>query len=311
MIFIYFIQEGRQGNIKIGISSNPERRLRGLQTGNPSDLNLLFHMPGDRFLEQCLHEKFRYHHISGEWFKPSADIFRHIAICKNAVDENLLPLHYGLCVFAEVDTPPFLVFKDNDHDEDHDIVYANDPLISGYTCPSRNLFSIEEMHDEEVLWAYPGMIQWLFDPRSTEAQSQNTVIGIGSGYEGPAIWHQDSISPTLCKIQTSDGVKASIFDGDEYQQVEVADLQHPGDPPKDDGPIDVPVSTLKRLLGFTNILVSHRIESQSSQFFRNLAEAVVASAKVELGMRSRRSAALEMWGWSAVSTYEKKFGSLR
>ena len=73
-MYLYVIEESITGNIKIGISSNPERRLAQLQVGNSSDLNLIYVKKS----ENALVEE-RYHHIAnykslvrGEWFTPEA-----------------------------------------------------------------------------------------------------------------------------------------------------------------------------------------------------------------------------------------------
>jgi hypothetical protein len=61
--FIYFIQSGEDGPIKIGFSNQPDRRLPELQTGNPRAL-----IPGDTSVERQLHTRFEPARIRGEWF---------------------------------------------------------------------------------------------------------------------------------------------------------------------------------------------------------------------------------------------------
>jgi hypothetical protein len=66
--FIYFIQSGEDGPIKIGLSHDPTKRLPQLQTGNHVDLRLRHVIPGDLGVEQTLHERFEPARIRGEWF---------------------------------------------------------------------------------------------------------------------------------------------------------------------------------------------------------------------------------------------------
>lgn len=66
--FVYFIQDGRDGPVKIGYSSDPERRLAQLQTGNPRALELRHVIPGDRVLESDFHRRFEPARIRNEWF---------------------------------------------------------------------------------------------------------------------------------------------------------------------------------------------------------------------------------------------------
>jgi hypothetical protein len=66
--FVYFIQEGPHGPVKIGKANHPLKRMSDLQTGNPEQLHLRHVVPGDRLLEKQLHHRFREARIRGEWF---------------------------------------------------------------------------------------------------------------------------------------------------------------------------------------------------------------------------------------------------
>ena len=66
MEFVYFIRE--QNKIKIGLSSDPEKRLKTFQTGTPNKLFLMHTIPGNRELEQYLHHLFQGYHLHNEWF---------------------------------------------------------------------------------------------------------------------------------------------------------------------------------------------------------------------------------------------------
>ena len=85
-MYVYAIQEVSTGNIKLGISSNPERRCKQLQTANSSELKLLVSiLATDRFkFESKLHNENKDLRIRGEWFK--AEIVQRVT--KTA--ENLL-----------------------------------------------------------------------------------------------------------------------------------------------------------------------------------------------------------------------------
>jgi hypothetical protein len=49
--YVYFIQDGNHGPVKIGLSNRPVRRAAQLQTGNPEELLLRHVIPGDRRTE--------------------------------------------------------------------------------------------------------------------------------------------------------------------------------------------------------------------------------------------------------------------
>jgi hypothetical protein len=69
--YVYFLQAGEGGPIKIGFSaSSVERRLHGNQVGCPAPLTLLGVIEGDVQLERRFHVAFRSCALRGEWFKP-------------------------------------------------------------------------------------------------------------------------------------------------------------------------------------------------------------------------------------------------
>lgn len=66
--FIYFIQQGRDGPIKIGISGDPDRRMRQLQTAQVDQLYMLLMIPGSTKSEAHFHRTFNDLCLGGEWF---------------------------------------------------------------------------------------------------------------------------------------------------------------------------------------------------------------------------------------------------
>ena len=69
-MFVYAIMEEDTKNIKLGISRNPEARLKQLQIGNSSRLHLVgYRKAENRFKdEKTLHQKNEAYRIHGEWF---------------------------------------------------------------------------------------------------------------------------------------------------------------------------------------------------------------------------------------------------
>lgn len=72
--FVYFVQAGAGGRIKIGISRNVQNRLTKMRTDAAESLILLAVVPGDRAKEQSLHSALGAHRSNGEWFHPHADV---------------------------------------------------------------------------------------------------------------------------------------------------------------------------------------------------------------------------------------------
>ena len=73
-MYVYAIRECDTGNIKLGISRDPEQRLKQMQTGNSSRLELVSYREAkNRFKdERALHFKAADYRIRGEWFNHNA-----------------------------------------------------------------------------------------------------------------------------------------------------------------------------------------------------------------------------------------------
>lgn len=94
-VYIYFIQAGCTGPIKIGRSHDPYRRLDGLQTANPEKLSLLAAFPvDDKINESSLHCTFDHLRIRGEWFKPTNDLLNFIRTNLDCNDRALRSVPY-------------------------------------------------------------------------------------------------------------------------------------------------------------------------------------------------------------------------
>ena len=75
-MYVYAIRNTVTGNVKLGISRNPEARLKQLQTGNDCRLELVAMRPAAaRFAdEKALHNANAHARLSGEWFDGSVSI---------------------------------------------------------------------------------------------------------------------------------------------------------------------------------------------------------------------------------------------
>lgn len=77
--FVYVMQAGESGPVKIGVARNPLSRLRELQTGCFARLRLIaMEDLSDRSdalaLESALHKRFRPYRLHGEWFRCEGDV---------------------------------------------------------------------------------------------------------------------------------------------------------------------------------------------------------------------------------------------
>jgi len=77
--YVYFIQAGQNGPIKIGYTKNYKARIQFGQTFNHNKLRFLKIIQADISLESELHRKFSKYRIRGEWFEPSKEILDYVA----------------------------------------------------------------------------------------------------------------------------------------------------------------------------------------------------------------------------------------
>jgi predicted GIY-YIG superfamily endonuclease len=75
--FIYVIAANPSGPVKLGISNNPEKRVRQLQTGHADTLYVFHKEPVEqervKIFERLLHRDNRHMRLRGEWFNMSVE----------------------------------------------------------------------------------------------------------------------------------------------------------------------------------------------------------------------------------------------
>ena len=75
--FVYIIREEGNKRFKVGVSNNPEKRSKTLQTGSPEDLTLIYTsmVCSNSFeIESSVHKEFKEYLLRGEWFDPSLNV---------------------------------------------------------------------------------------------------------------------------------------------------------------------------------------------------------------------------------------------
>ncbi|MGN7160813.1 GIY-YIG nuclease family protein [Sphingomonas sp. SAFR-052] len=70
---LYFIRS-EAGPIKIGVSNDVRKRLKGLQTSSPYKLSIACIKRCAAMEEGAYHERFAAHRLHGEWFSPAPEI---------------------------------------------------------------------------------------------------------------------------------------------------------------------------------------------------------------------------------------------
>jgi len=74
LVWLYAIQMGEAGPIKLGVTLNPAERIATLQQGNPETLHGLAAWRAMPVEEKELHEEFAYARVRGEWFRPVPEL---------------------------------------------------------------------------------------------------------------------------------------------------------------------------------------------------------------------------------------------
>lgn len=88
--YVYFVQGMSGGAIKIGYSTDPELRLKNLQTSYPDTLKILCLIPGNEKREKSYHDRFYKYRLNGEWFTPDKfilDVIEQLKVKYNQVGD--------------------------------------------------------------------------------------------------------------------------------------------------------------------------------------------------------------------------------
>lgn len=78
--FIYAIQAGDVGPVKIGVTDSPADRIKTLQQGNHEELRGIAAWWDLKEVEKAIHREFAYARIRGEWFRPVPDLMEYVLL---------------------------------------------------------------------------------------------------------------------------------------------------------------------------------------------------------------------------------------
>ena len=162
-LFVYVMFAEMRGiydsvNIKIGVSDNPKKRLKGVQTGCPGDVHLIrtFEAGQDAYIhEGHFHELYKEFSTGGEWFEFSNDYFvekvlpemikyfSKIDICYDKKERTTLSLPELL---RDVDCAKFEINSGLEDD------YANRKIIQGKLKKAQTLIDdAERVKFQEII----------------------------------------------------------------------------------------------------------------------------------------------------------------
>lgn len=75
---VYFIECNEY--LKIGFTTNVEKRLLCLQPSNPHKLKLIGTIRATRVIERALHTRYDHLWVHSEWFKPDEDMIKEVKL---------------------------------------------------------------------------------------------------------------------------------------------------------------------------------------------------------------------------------------
>jgi hypothetical protein len=78
LTWIYTIQQGDDGPVKIGKAKKPSERIATLQQANPATLNGIAAWRDFPEEEKRLHREFAKYRIRGEWFEPAPELIEYV-----------------------------------------------------------------------------------------------------------------------------------------------------------------------------------------------------------------------------------------
>lgn len=76
--WIYAIQAGENGPVKIGVSRDPAMRLATLQRSNHAELRGIAAWRDLAQMEKVLHKAYAHVRIRGEWFQPTPELIEEV-----------------------------------------------------------------------------------------------------------------------------------------------------------------------------------------------------------------------------------------
>ena len=99
MGYIYLIKDSSNETFKIGRIKDINKRIKTLQTGNCTELELIFSFKTDYAarLESMLHRRFEHYRLYNEWFRLPEDIVRHFHFYCQELNDIIVSLkdnHY-------------------------------------------------------------------------------------------------------------------------------------------------------------------------------------------------------------------------
>ena len=90
--YIYVIQLGEHGPVKIGHSADPKKRIDMLQVGAAETVYLRALVAGAQPDEKALHRKYDEFRMRGEWFHPSDDMLHELMRLPQVDPKSVVPL---------------------------------------------------------------------------------------------------------------------------------------------------------------------------------------------------------------------------
>lgn len=88
--YVYLISDSNNYTYKIGVSNNPEKRVKSLQTGNDRVLKIVHKVLCENYsdVETALHNQYKFLKVNGEWFDLTDTDVKNFPESCSKIDEN-------------------------------------------------------------------------------------------------------------------------------------------------------------------------------------------------------------------------------
>jgi hypothetical protein len=147
--FVYFVQVGTTGSIKIGFTKNdPALRIRQLQDTSPHKMRWIGYLRAPRSKEADLHKQFAEEWMRGEWFHSSERLLSYVrAVCPRFDGRTAYDCLFQIGLVQRIKSAVGLKHENIRHWEDclHECGIQDQERVKFWSWFSREIIPTEEM----------------------------------------------------------------------------------------------------------------------------------------------------------------------
>ena len=189
--YTYFIQPQSGVAVKIGVSSNPEHRIKELQTGHHEPLHIAAVLKGDR--EREFHVRFSGLRMRGEWFRATSELseYLHAQGAKFPSDGNRVSVEQVCHVHQPVEERECDEVIEMGGEEERELMYSN-PYTPCKDCageePGVIRWEPDEDEDESECWDFCDCNYTCWDTFAMSLLDRRIINRVGLNVDASIMW---------------------------------------------------------------------------------------------------------------------------